>query len=217
MRLYGAGSVSTPARVVLDVLLVIAGVLVLAQAVTVVMLLVNPLHPVRDHFRVTTIAAVPAEVWPPANVVQIEPGIATVRVDPWAYLTYQPASRSFVAVAAVLSFSWWACALLALQQLRRAFTNLSGGTPFPRENIRCIRWTGLAFLGMAAVALIIDAVMFVFTRATTTVAGRPPVVPLDILLVDFPFGTILAGLAVVILAEVFRAGADLQDDQALTV
>ncbi len=34
---------------------------------------------------------------------------------------------------------------------------------------------------------------------------------------DFPLGTILAGLAVVILAEIFRAGADLQDEQALTI
>ena len=37
------------------------------------------------------------------------------------------------------------------------------------------------------------------------------------LLLDFPLGTILAGVAVVILAELFRSGADLQDDQALTV
>jgi hypothetical protein len=104
-----------------------------------------------------------------------------------------------------------------LLHLRRAFTNVSAGTPFPRDNIRCIRVAGWAILGMAAVELIIDAVMLGFMRATTTVAGGPAVVPLDMLLVDFPLGTILAGLAVVILAEVFRAGADLQDDQALTV
>jgi hypothetical protein len=217
MRLYGAGSISTPARVVLDAFLVIAGLLIAAQAVIVALLLVNPLHPVREHFRVTTMAIVPAGVWPPEGVVRVESGIATARIDPWAYITYQPASRSFVAVAAVVSFSWWACAVLVLLHLRRAFTNVSAGTPFPRDNIRCIRRTGIAILGMAAVELIIDALMCGFMRATTTVAGGPAVVPLDMLLVDFPLGTILAGLAVVILAEVFRAGADLQDDQALTV
>jgi hypothetical protein len=217
MRLYGARSLSTPARVVLDGLLLIAGLLVAAQAVAVAVLLVNPLHPVREHFQVTTMAAVPAEVWPPEGVVRVEHGLATARVDPWAYLRYQPASRSFVAVAAAVSFCWWACAVLMLLHLRRAFTNVSAGTPFPRDNIRCIRVAGWAILGMAAVELIIDAVMLGFMRATTTVAGGPAVVPLDMLLVDFPLGTILAGLAVVILAEVFRAGADLQDDQALTV
>jgi len=104
-----------------------------------------------------------------------------------------------------------------LLSLRRAFGNLSCGTPFPRDNIRCIRRTGLAILGMAAVQLIIDAVGLCFIRATTTVAGRPVVIPWEVWSMDFPLGTILAGLAVVILAEIFRAGADLQEDQALTV
>jgi hypothetical protein len=217
MRLYGAGSISTPVRTVLDAFLVIAGVLIAAQALAIIVLLVNPLHPVRQYFQATTIAAVPAEVWSPEGVVRVQPGIAIARVDPWAYIKYRPASRWFVAVTAAVSYSWWACALLMLLSLRRAFNNLSGGTPFPRDNIRCIRRTGLAILGMAAVELITDAVGLCFIRATTTVAGRSAVIPLEVWLIDFPLGTILAGLAVVILAEVFRAGADLQDDQALTV
>ena len=216
MRLFRAGSFCT-ARVVVDVFLVIVGLLIAAEVVVTGVLLVNPLHSLREHFQVTTILKVPAEVWPSESVVRVESGIATARAEPWAYATYQPASRWFVAVAAALSFSWWACAVLLLLHLRRAFTNVSAGTPFPRDNIRCIRVAGWSILGMAAVNLAIDAVMLAFMHATTTVAGRPAAVPLDILLVDFPLGTILAGAAVVILAEVFRAGADLQDDQALTV
>mgnify|MGYP001047574081 CR=1 FL=1 len=217
MRLFGAGSISTPARIVLDVFLVIAGLLIAVQVLLVIVLLVNPLHPIRQYFQTTTIAAVPAQVWPPEGVVRVEPGIAIARVDPWAYIRYQPASRWFVGVTAAVSFSWWACALLILLSLRRAFNNLSSGTPFPRDNIRCIRRTGLAFLGMAAVELITDAVGLGFICATTTVAGKLVVIPWEVWLMDFPLGTILAGLAVLILAEVFRAGADLQDDQALTV
>ena len=209
MRLYGAGSISTPVRVVLDVFLVIAGMLIAAQVFAVMVLLVNPLHPIRQYFQATTIAAVPTEVWPPEGVVRVEPGIAIARVNPWAYIRYQPASRWFVAGMAAVSFSWWACALLMMLSLRCAFNNLSGGTPFPRDNIRCIRRTGLAILGMAAVELITDAVGLGFIRATTTVAGRPTVLPWEVLLMDFPLGATLAGLAVVILAEVFRAGADL--------
>jgi hypothetical protein len=217
MRLYGARSISTPARVALDVLLVITGFQIAALTVIAVILLVNPRHPVREYFQVTTIVAVPASVWPPEGLVRVEPGIATVRVDPWAYLTRRPASRSFVAATAAVSFSWWACAVLMLLQLRRTFANIAAGTPFPRDNIRRIRVAGWAFLGMAAVELVIDAAAMVFYHMTTTVAGGPVVVPWAILLVDFPLATILAGLVVLILAEVFRAGADLQDDQALTV
>jgi len=216
MRPYRAGSFCT-ARVVVDVFLVIAGLLIAAQVAVTAVLLVNPVHPLREHFQVTTILKVPAEVWPSEGVVRVESGLASGRAEPWAYMTYLPASRWFVGVAAALGFSWWACAVLMLLHLRRAFTNVSAGTPFPRDNIRCIRVAGWSILGMAAVNLAIDAALLGFMHATTLVAGRPPAVPLDILLVDFPFGTILAGLAVVILAEVFRAGADLQDEQALTV
>jgi len=217
MRLYGAHSISTPARVLLDVLLVITGVQIAALAVIAAILLANPLHPIREYFHVTTIVAVPASVWPPEGLVRVEPGIVTVRVDPWARLTLQPAGRWFVAVTAAVSFSWSACAVLMLLQLRRAFTNIAAGTPFPRDNIRRIRVVGWAILGIAAVELVIDAAAMVFYHATTTVAGGPVVIPWEILWVDFPLATTLAGLAVLILAEVFRAGADLQDDQALTV
>jgi len=51
-----------------------------------------------------------------------------------------------------------------------------------------------------------DAGMLAYMRATTTVAGQAPSFERHAA-VDFPLGTILAGLAVVILAEVFRAGA----------
>ena len=217
MRLYGPGSLSKPARILIDALLVTVGLLVALQVVVVAVLLANPLHPVREHFQVTTTATVPAEVWRTEGLVGVEAGSATARVDPWAYITYQPSSRAFVFVAALASFSAWACVLLALLSLRRAFTNIAAGTPFPRDNIRRIRVAGWAILGYAGVQLLIDAGMFVYMRATTTVAGQPPVIPTDMLIVDFPLGTILAGLAVVILAELFRAGADLQDDQALTV
>ena len=60
--------------------------------------------------------------------------------------------------------------------------------------------------------------MSAYMRATTTIAGQPAGFPLGLwLAIGFPLGTIVSGLAVVILAEIFKAGADLQDDQALTV
>jgi len=217
MRLYGAGSISTPARVVIDVFLVIAGLLIAGQAVIVAILLVNPLQPIREHFQTTTIAAVPVEVWPPEDVVRVEPGIAIARVDPWAYIRYQPASRWFVTVAAAVSFSWWACALVILLSLRRRVQQPLGRHPVSAGQHSMHPQDGPGLPRMAAVELITDAVGLCFIGATTTVAGRPVVIPWEVWLMDFPLGTILAGLAIVILAEVFRAGADLQDDQALTV
>ena len=125
------------------------------EVVLFAILLVNPLHPIRQYFQVTAFAAVPAGVWHPAHLVGVDPRSATVQADPWVYLTYRPVSRLFVLVASIASLSAWACVLLVLANLRRAFKNIAAGTPFPRDNIRRIRVAGWAILGIAAVELLI--------------------------------------------------------------
>jgi hypothetical protein len=218
MRPFEPGSISAPARMLLDTLLALIGLYLALEVMLFAALLVNPLHPIRAYFEVTSFAAVPASALETSGLVRADPGSATVEVDPWVYLTYRPASRMFVLVPAVVNLSSWACVLLVLVSLRRAFASIAAGTPFPRENIRRIRVAGWAILGYAAIQLGIDAGMTAYMQATTTIAGRPAAIPFGLwLAIDFPWGGILAGLAVLVLAELFRAGADLQDDQALTV
>lgn len=218
MRLFGPGSVSTPARILIEILLVLIGLYLGLEVLLFATLFVNPMHPVREYFEVTSFAAVPAGVWEPRGLVHVDPGSATASVEPWVYLTYRPVSRMFVLVPAIANLSAWGCVLLVLVNLRRAFANIAAGTPFPRDNVRRIRVAGWAILGFAAIQIMIAAGMAAYMRATTTIAGRPPSFPLGLwFAIDFPLGTIVAGLAVIILAELFRAGADLQDDQALTV
>jgi hypothetical protein len=181
-------------------------------------LLVNPRHPVREYFQVTSFALVPPGVWQPDDLVRVDPRSATVRVDPWVYLTYRPVSRLFVLMPAIANLSAWGCVILMLVNLRRAFANIAAGEPFPRANIRCIRVAGWAILGFAAIEIMISGGMAAYMQVTTTIASRPPAFPLGLwFAIAFPLGTIAAGFAVVVLAELFRAGADLQDDQALTV
>jgi hypothetical protein len=218
MRLFGPGSISTPARVLLEILLVLICLYLVLEGLLFTILLINPLHPLQKHFQVTSFAAVPPGVWQPDDLVRVDSRSATVQVDHWVYLTYRPVSRLFVLVAAIANLSAWACVLLVIANLRRAFMNIAAGTPFPRVNIRCIGTAGWGILGFAAIELLISAGMFAYMRETTTIAGQPAGFPLGLwLTIDFPFGTIVSGLAVLILAELFNAGADLQDDQALTV
>lgn len=218
MRLFGPGSVSAPIRIVLEILLAMIVLYLVVEWLMFATLLVNPLHPIRKYFEVTALVEVPEGVWHASGIVRADDSSATVSAQPWVYLTYRPVSRMFVLVPALANLCAWGCVLLLLFNLRRAFGNLALGTPFPRANIRCIRTAGWAILGLAAMELLITAGMLSYMQATTTVAGRPPKFPLSMWLsIDFPLGTIVAGLAVVVLAELFRAGADLQDDQALTV
>lgn len=217
MRVFEKGSFPTPIRGLLDGLIVIVVFLAAAEALLVGVLLVEPGNPLRERFRVTTLAEVPTDVWPVDDVVQLDTHSSTATVEPWAFITFLPSNRAFVAVTAVAGFSWWVCLLTVLLQLRHVLSGVSATTPFPRDNIRRIRLIGWAILGLAATDLVIDAGMITYMQTTLTVAGRPPVIPTAIMLVDFPLGTILAGMAVLILAWIFRAGADLQDEQALTI
>src|SRR5512136_1745025 len=101
MRLSGAGSISTPAKVLLEVLLVLIGMYLVLEALLFAILLVNPLHPIREYFQVTSFASMPAGVWETSGLVHVDPRSATVSVDPWVYLTYRPVSRLFVLIAAI--------------------------------------------------------------------------------------------------------------------
>lgn len=217
MRVFGMQSLSIRIGNVLDGLLVIVVFLVAAEVLLALGLLTDPQHPLRERFQVTTLSRVGPAIWPTDGLVRIADGSATAAVEPWVRIALSPSSRGFVLIAASASLAWWACLITVLLQLRGLLGNLSKGTPFPRDNIRRIRIMGWAIVGTAAVELLMDAGLLMYMSANITVAGRPAVVPPEMLMVDFPLGTILGGLAVILLAEIFSAGADLQDEQALTI
>jgi hypothetical protein len=216
MRPSGS-SVWIPVGAVLDGMLILVGFLLTAQALLVIALLVNPRNDLREYFQVQTMATVPASVWPTDGLVRVAADYASVAAVPIVSMDFRPASRGFVLAASAASFTWWACVVVVLVQLRGVLRNLPSRTPFPRDNIRRIRVIGWTILAAAMVSLLIDLVAVALMRVAVTVAGRPAEVPLPLLVAEFPLGTLLAGLAVILLAEIFRAGADLQDDQALTI
>jgi len=217
MRLTGKGSVAARISVLLGAVLFLSAVLVVLQLIVAAVLLANPEHPVRRHFQVTSIARVSSAVWPTSGLVQVSDGSATAEVDPMAFITFRPARRGFLLATLAASLAWWACFFAILVQLRGVCANHSSGTLFPRDNISRVRRTGWAILGMVGVDLLIDALGLAFLHGRVTVAGGPVTVPGVIMWVDFPLGTAIAGFAVLVLAELYRAGADLQDEQALTV
>ena len=68
MRLFGPGSVSTPARILIEVLLVLIGLYLGLEVLLFTTLLVNPMHPMREYFQVTSFAAVPFGAWDPRGL-----------------------------------------------------------------------------------------------------------------------------------------------------
>jgi hypothetical protein len=102
--------------------------------------------------------------------------------------------------------------LLSLYHLRRIFQRVREGAPFDAQNALRMRTLGLLVLTLAVYEGVIDLVSaFVVQRGVA--AGEmtvPAGVHIDAL-------SVFMALALVALAEVFRRGAELEDEQSLVV
>jgi len=110
-------------------------------------------------------------------------------------------------VAAVMALT-----LLFLHHLRRIFQRVRAGEPFDAENAVRLRWLGFLLLAGAVVGSVAGVATSLAVRSG--LASGEVVVPatlgVDLSLVFF-------GLVLLALAEVFRRGTDLEDEQSLVV
>jgi hypothetical protein len=102
--------------------------------------------------------------------------------------------------------------LLVLTQLRLLFRSLSRGLLFIPENARRIRWVGFTVIfGELARAALVYFWSY-YTSLHFTANGLHFVAA-----TDFSGITIVAGLAMLVIAEVFREGTRLHEEQSLTI
>lgn len=103
-------------------------------------------------------------------------------------------------------------ALVVIFQFRKIFRTLAASEPFARGNVRRIRIIAAIMIGAEIVRVIALSLVSLFLRAhlvTEGIAVRAAV--------DFRPGVIFAGLAFLVLGEVFRVGVELREEQSLTV
>ena len=102
--------------------------------------------------------------------------------------------------------------LWVLTQLRQVFRSLSRGQLFIPENARRIRWVGFSVIfGELARAAVLYFWSY-YTSQHFTANGLRFVAA-----TDFNGITIVGGLAILVIAEVFREGTRLHEDQSLTI
>ena len=97
-------------------------------------------------------------------------------------------------------------------QLRKIFANLKAGQPFIPENARRIRAIGLLVILACLVQSFLGFGLGTILAKNLAIEGvtiRPQL--------NFGLDGFLIGLAILVLAEVFRYGAALQEDRDLTV
>lgn len=104
-------------------------------------------------------------------------------------------------------------ALPVLQQLRRLLGALSVGRPFVRENADRLRKLGWAVI---LVELALSALRMAEGLYVAWQFERPGL-ELWPFRLDVPVSGLFAGVVLLVVAEAFRRGAQLEEDQALTV
>ncbi|WP_031495587.1 DUF2975 domain-containing protein [Bryobacter aggregatus] len=127
-------------------------------------------------------------------------------------LRFPVRNGAFFSGSMVLIVLFCGSLLWALTQLRHIFRSLSRGLLFLPENARRIRWVGftLIFGELARAALVYF--WSYYTSLHFTGNGLHFVASTDVNAI-----TILGGFAILVLAEVFREGTRLHEDQSLTI
>lgn len=127
-------------------------------------------------------------------------------------LTFPPPSGAFVAIVAGGVMAMLLAVLWVLGQLRAVFRSLRAGQPFTAANARRVRSIGVAVIAGALAQTLLSFFNHHFVSRHFAAPGlRFDVAP------EINLAAVLAGLVILVIAEVFRLGARLEEEQSLTV
>ncbi len=217
MKKPGSGSLASRLGVVLDVVIVLMVVSAALEALLMLGLVIDPTSPARHLLNVTTLYHVPPGLCDAGDLVRTSEPRALLETSLLAYVNYRPGGRWGVLGIAAGSLGLWALYFVIVLQLRRVLGSLTSGQPFLRTNVARLRVIGWTIIAAALYRLAFEWAAVLCMRAAVSVADRPPAVPLAFALEDVRPEILFVGAAVLALAEIFRVGADLHDEQALTI
>ncbi len=127
-------------------------------------------------------------------------------------LLFRSTNGSLLVAYLSLVIVWLGAALLIIHQLRSVFRTLVAGQPFVRANATSIRVIGIVVIAMEIARFLLLVAQSAFLRGSFTFEG--------LTLTAFPrpnLGVIFVGLVILVIAEVFRQGSELREEQELTV
>ncbi|MDP4091854.1 MAG: DUF2975 domain-containing protein [Bacillota bacterium] len=120
--------------------------------------------------------------------------------------------KTFVAITLSLAEMITGIALIIVYQLRMIFKTLVKETPFTQENAKRIRLIGIVLIFGTVFAAILDLIMGNFYMQHVKIPDADITTKFSI-----DFGSVLIACVIIILSEVFRRGAKLQEEHDLTV
>lgn len=127
-------------------------------------------------------------------------------------LRFPPPSGMVLTTTALLAALYIAIALWVLVQLRAVFRTLRDGRPFVADNAKRIRWIGYAviFVEVVKSLALYGGNAYARTHFAADALRFDAWPTIDVF-------AIIYGLIILVIAEVFRTGARLDEDQSLTI
>jgi hypothetical protein len=133
-----------------------------------------------------------------------------------AKVTLKAPSRGLLLLEGVGKFIPAVCGLIILILLRRTLRGVASGSSFTLKNADRIRWIGLLAVASALFELVLGIIRM-FTGGYHSEIG-PQVLYVGIEVAeDFRPAHLFLGLVVLVIAEVIRAGAIMEEERKLTV
>ena len=132
--------------------------------------------------------------------------------DAYGTLRFSPPSGIILTSTALLAALALGVVLYVLAQLRAVFRTVRDGHPFVTANAQRIRWIGYSviFWEIAKSLVLFSGNAYAQTHFATDVLIFDPWPKFDVF-------AIIHGLIILVIAEVFRAGARLDEEQSLTI
>jgi len=130
----------------------------------------------------------------------------------WAVVTVQPLPRSAIVAVFGSALCFLAITLFVIYQLRKILTHLVQEEPFVKENVLRVRKIGTILVGGAFFQSIVEYMIGCFITQHIIIQGAKLVPKFELNL-----QTVVAGLAVLVLAEILKQGTEIKEDQNLTI
>jgi DUF2975 family protein len=128
-------------------------------------------------------------------------------------LFYLPLECKLETIATLLAIFWafFSLVLLVTYQLKKIFASFRQDEPFIASNTIRVRNIGVIVLAYALLQFLFDAGFnrYLLSHFTWTADLR--------LTCSFNFTALLTGIAIIIIAEIFRLGSALENEQKLTI
>jgi hypothetical protein len=182
-------------------------------ALSVVMLVVSPwigTHDLKVDVKIPVALSLNATTHP---VVARTPDVTGATLeDLRGSVRFVPLKRGFVAASAVMLAVAISLIMWVLHQLRAVFRTLKNGQPFVAENavrLRRIGWAVIIGETLRTLVALLENAYAAnhFSVSSLTFVMRP----------DYNALTVIGGFIILVIAEVFRAGTRLDEEQSLTV